>query len=546
MATVITRAFEHWQAGQVLNNLPARPDTIIFAHVPGLDPAADINPDEGIPADGQIVHRDVVAQYGMINDSAVAYSVVLDTRVGDFTFNWIGLVDAASNTLCMIVHTPAQQKIATTNGVQGNNITRTFLMEFAGAAEASQITVSAQTWQIDFSARLRGIDEVCRLANLDYYGHAAFFGDGFSVSKDGDKYRVKAGLAYVGGIRALLADDALLEAATGNVVYADVSYQGSVLSEFAPIIHLGVKDSAGDFDDYTDANGFAHYITPLALITASGEEDKRDANPFDKAIDDINAALKEHEKSRDHPDATLNAKGFTQLSSAINSTSETHAATSKAVKTANDAALKIEKNLSDLNDTTLARTNIGAADANDVVSKKNGGTFDKSIDVKGVVTSREKVECRSPGNDNYSSGFNCYVNDSGVITDYISTHYAIEPQWLFSTKLELPTRKVTLSVNGDIKSGGTITAGGEGGAQIYRDGNIAGPAWGPIGDLFSYINSIKSGAITSVRLGAQSSSDGAIGPIPAGCYLVGTSGSWNIFRPLQFLQNGIWVTAGNI
>ncbi|HHD9887931.1 TPA: phage tail protein, partial [Yersinia enterocolitica] len=256
MATVITRAFEHWQAGQVLNNLPARPDTIIFAHIPGLDPTAEINPDEGIPADGQIVHRDAVAQYGMINDSAVAYSVVLDTRIGDFTFNWIGLVDAASNTLCMIVHTPAQQKIATANGVQGNNITRTFLMEFAGAAEASQITVSAQAWQIDFSARLRGIDEVCRLANLDYYGHAAFFGDGFSVSKDGDKYRVKAGLAYIGGIRALLADDVLLEAAAGNVVYADVSYQGSVLSEFAPIIHLGVKNSAGDFGDYTDANGF--------------------------------------------------------------------------------------------------------------------------------------------------------------------------------------------------------------------------------------------------------------------------------------------------
>ncbi|WP_145475694.1 tail fiber protein [Yersinia similis] len=246
------------------------------------------------------------------------------------------------------------------------------------------------------------------------------------------------------------------------------------------------------------------------------------------------------------PVASLSQKGIVQLSSAINSDSETLAATSKAVKTASEAALKIEKNLSDLNDTTLARTNIGAADANDVVSKKNGGTFDKSIDVKGVVTSREKVECRSPANDNYSSGFNCYITDNGVITDYISTHYAIAPQWLFSTKLELTTRKVTLSVNGDIKSGGTITAGGEGGAQIYRDGNITGTAWEPIGDLFSYINSIKSGAITSVRLGAQSSSDGAIGPIPAGCYLVGTSGNWNVFRPLQFLQNGTWVTAGNI
>lgn len=107
MATVITRAFEHWQAQQVLNNLPARPDTIIFAHVPGQDSNAEINPDEAIPADGQIVHRDVVAQYGMINDSAVAYSVVLDTRVGDFTFNWIGLVDAASGTLPCGAASPA-------------------------------------------------------------------------------------------------------------------------------------------------------------------------------------------------------------------------------------------------------------------------------------------------------------------------------------------------------------------------------------------------------------------------------------------------------
>ncbi|CQJ44942.1 phage tail-collar fiber domain-containing protein [Yersinia rohdei] len=297
MATVITRAFEHWQAQQVLNNLPARPDTIIFAHVPGQDSNAEINPDEAMPVDGQIVHRDVVAQYGMINDSAVAYSVVLDTRIGDFTFNWIGLVDAASGTLCMIVHTPAQQKIATANGVQGNNITRTFLMEFAGAAEASQITVSAQTWQIDFSARLRGIDESVRLANLDYYGHDAFFSDGFSVSKDGEHYRVKAGLAYIGGIRALLADDVSLEAAAGNVIYADVSYQGSVLSEFAPIIHLGVKNSAGDFGDYVDANGFVHYLAPLALVTPADEEDKRIISPFEKVTEEINAALKKMEAS---------------------------------------------------------------------------------------------------------------------------------------------------------------------------------------------------------------------------------------------------------
>ncbi|HFV5626655.1 TPA: tail fiber protein, partial [Escherichia coli] len=46
----------------------------------------------------------------------------------------------------------------------------------------------------------------------------------------------------------------------------------------------------------------------------------------------------EHEQSRRHPDASLTAKGFTQLSSAINSESETLAATPKAVKAAYDLA----------------------------------------------------------------------------------------------------------------------------------------------------------------------------------------------------------------
>ncbi|HHH0494799.1 TPA: phage tail protein [Yersinia enterocolitica] len=344
MATAITRAFEHWQAQQILNNLPARPDTVIFAHIPGLDSNTEIDRDEGIPDAALIVHREAVAQYGVINDSAVAYSVVLDTRIGDFSFNWIGLVDSASNTLCMIVHNALQQKIATAGGVQGNNITRTFVMEFDGAAEASQITVTAQTWQIDFSARLSGIDEITRLANYDYYGHAAFFADGFSVTKEADKYRVNPGLAYIGGIRALLTDAVLLDASENNVIYADVSLQGSVLGQFNAIIHIGVKNNADDLANYPDPNGFMHYVAPLALITASAEEDKREANPFDKAIADINAALKEHEKSRNHPDATLNDKGFTQLGSDIDSDSEKLAATLNAVKKAVNAGVTAMSN----------------------------------------------------------------------------------------------------------------------------------------------------------------------------------------------------------
>ncbi|MFQ6288568.1 phage tail protein [Yersinia enterocolitica] len=58
--------------------------------------------------------------------------------------------------------------------------------------------------------------------------------------------------------------------------------------------------------------------------------------------------LTEHEKSRNHPDASKTEKGFVKLSNAITSDSEALAATPKAVKTVSDAALKIANNLSEI------------------------------------------------------------------------------------------------------------------------------------------------------------------------------------------------------
>ncbi|WP_233945854.1 phage tail-collar fiber domain-containing protein [Escherichia albertii] len=56
--------------------------------------------------------------------------------------------------------------------------------------------------------------------------------------------------------------------------------------------------------------------------------------------DYVDDKIAEHEQSRRHPDASLTAKGFTQLSSATNSTSETLAATPKAVKAVMDETNK--------------------------------------------------------------------------------------------------------------------------------------------------------------------------------------------------------------
>ncbi|MDE9435335.1 phage tail protein [Xenorhabdus bovienii] len=52
----------------------------------------------------------------------------------------------------------------------------------------------------------------------------------------------------------------------------------------------------------------------------------------------VDDSIQKHSNSRNHPDATLKEKGFVILSSAVDSNSETHAATPKAVKAAYDFA----------------------------------------------------------------------------------------------------------------------------------------------------------------------------------------------------------------
>lgn len=172
--TVITTAFEQWKARQAETGEPVLLDEFIFANVPGLDPAKPVDRSEGIPPQAQIVHRQAVTRKGVVNQNAVVHSVVLGADTGDFTFNWIGLTNSATGTLAMIVHAPAQQKLKTREGQQGNVLTRSFLMEYSGAQQETGISTPAETWQIDFTARMGAMDERQRLENTDIYGPAAF------------------------------------------------------------------------------------------------------------------------------------------------------------------------------------------------------------------------------------------------------------------------------------------------------------------------------------------------------------------------------------
>lgn len=88
--------------------------------------------------------------------------------------------------------------------------------------------------------------------------------------------------------------------------------------------------------------------------------------------------IRAHEQSRNHPDATTTAKGFTQLNSSVTDDRETQSATPKAVKIAMDnanARLAKERNLSDLTNPALARQNLQLGDS----STKNTGTTANTV-----------------------------------------------------------------------------------------------------------------------------------------------------------------------
>lgn len=269
--TAITFAFEQWKAKEAVNGSRVVLDEFVFANVPGLDAGKPIDRKEGMPPAGQIVHRQAVNKTGVVNNNAVVYSVTLGTDVpesGDFDFNWIGLVNKASNTVAMIVHAPTQRKVANHAGQQGNAITRSFVMEYDGAASETAITTPAETWQIDFTARLGGIDEMQRLINRDHYGAGAFFGNGFLVAKAGAQYFVTAGTGYVGGLRAVLAANQNITVTAKPIkVWADVSLQGNVVSQWAAAVKFTVAANAAD---YKDNAGFKHYVFAVASIDAAG------------------------------------------------------------------------------------------------------------------------------------------------------------------------------------------------------------------------------------------------------------------------------------
>ncbi|HCC1215620.1 TPA: tail fiber protein, partial [Salmonella enterica subsp. enterica serovar Paratyphi C] len=202
------------------------------------------------------------------------------------------------------------------------------------------------------------------LENIDIFGAAAFLGDGYLVGKSGNQFYVTKGTGYVAGLRTTLAENLNITVTTRPVkVWLDVCWTGTLTSVWGVQSRITVADNLADYVQ----NGVQHYVFAVAGIDENGNiTDLRPKGTLNEQ--QASDALRKHEQSRNHPDATTREKGFVQLSSDTNSESESLAATPKAVKTAMDNANgRLEKNSngSDIPDKDLFVRRIGAARAFD-------------------------------------------------------------------------------------------------------------------------------------------------------------------------------------
>lgn len=263
--TAIPLQFEKYLQNQISVGKAPDMNEMIFAYIPNLDPSQPIDRNQGLPAVSTWVHQQDIDQVGKLGDNALVYSVVIHGSVAAFTFNAIYLRDKnVPNSCGMVVHKATETKEA------GMASTKNLMQQYTGAAQVAGITVDAQTWQIDYQARLLGIEEDMRLANLDNYGHTAFI-QGFDVTQQADpaKYKVAPGVVYVGGLRAELKSEVIQSiSAKPTGLYIDVVRTGTVLSKWQNIVT--VRASATPLTDYVDQNQQQHYVARLAGINANG------------------------------------------------------------------------------------------------------------------------------------------------------------------------------------------------------------------------------------------------------------------------------------
>ena len=422
MASLITPQFERYVAEQTIARGTVQFDEFIFANIPGLN-ENNLAQYLTMPTSAQIVHRQAVSQSGVINENAVVYSVTIGTEVGDFDFNFIGLINRSKNLLAVAVQTDTVKKIRNKNAVQGNSITRNMLLEFSGAKALTGINVNANTWQIDFTVRLHGLDEKIRLTNRDLYGRAVFFDDSFLVKrKTGNQFTIQPGNAYVEGVRMDLgAEHHLTANSVPCSIYADVVHHCTVTGEYQTEIKYLTQSKA----DYVDTANRQHYVQILADIDSQGNvTDRRLLSPFlgmnPLTLDDTTENTQD-KRGHTHklPIASLVKKGIVKLFSGYDSDAEDMAATPKAIKGLKALIDAITRNFGNYIPNSKKSSAVNSNSAETVATSAAVKTaYDKGVEAKNAADNAQRSanDGINRANNAQSSANNANNNANGRVS----------------------------------------------------------------------------------------------------------------------------------
>lgn len=339
---------------------PAIFDRFMFAYIPGLDTDATPPADEDLPIVGHRKGTFPVTRSGYINPDQVVYSILLGTDVGDFPYNWIGLL-ADDDTLSGVVYVPetVKQKYDVLLGHRGNSITRNFLMVYDDLQGITEITIDAETWQIDFMQRLNASDEMQEsLARALLGDGAVFLGNGLKI-ENASGFKLRAGRAVVHGMVLVLDADinaSAAGAAAGKDIWLDVWRDGD-LNGVVINVDVIADIPAAVHNSYTDGNGRPHIVVKTASIAAGGAvTDLRGSGgnlllPTDDALSSLFA----HAGRTDNPHEVTKAQ--VGLGNLPNAKSDTPADNSNVLATVKAVWLAFNSAISSLADHILDTDN---------------------------------------------------------------------------------------------------------------------------------------------------------------------------------------------
>lgn len=291
MSQILTNALAKYKAIQEATGNPIILDEIVFAFIPGLDPNEPIDPDETLPPDDQIQYRyDIPSNnIGYLNEDSVVYSCVLGTDIGTWDYNAIYLVNKTLGLAGAIIHEPTQTKTKANpvGGVEGDTLSRNIVTTYSNAQELTQINITAETWQLDFNARLTAMDELARQNEITDKGFAAFYRDGWKVTHTAaaTSATISPGVGYVGGLISTLDSEYTLDLTDvtfPKTAYLIASFQGQANSAWAVINEIRVEDT---LEPVFTENGITYYATPLAnLSSSSPTEDLRTPSRWEQHL----------------------------------------------------------------------------------------------------------------------------------------------------------------------------------------------------------------------------------------------------------------------